>query len=134
MTTSAMTWFYNAPENIPYYISERVNTTFWDERVGDILLSVVRAEPPYEMEGTYSGSEVKMAWQPAKWLRLSTCPPAPSLMNGLANILRRKPSLRYELADGTTVWEWWIDGAGDRWQELQGRPAYSNPVRLDKSE
>jgi hypothetical protein len=133
MTTSAMTWFYNPPENIPYFISERVNTTLWDERLGGVWLTVVRAEAPFEMTGTYNGATVNMTWQPAEWLRLTTCPEAPALMKGLANVLRRQPSLRYETLDGETVWEWWIEGVDRRWQEIQGRPAYGRPARLDKA-
>jgi hypothetical protein len=132
MTTSAMSWFYNPPEKIPYYISERVNTTFWDERIAGIMLSVVRAESPIEMAGTYNGAAVTMIWEPREWLRLSTCPAAPALVNGLSNILRRKPVIRYETDQGDTVWEWWVNDSDTRWQELQGRPGYANPVRLNK--
>jgi hypothetical protein len=134
MTTTAMSWFYRAPEKVPYFIAERVNTTFWDARIAGVMLRVERAEPPIRMTGSYSGSQVTMEWEPTKWLRLSTCPAAPALANGLANILRRKPALRYDSPDGDTIWEWWIEGVDKRWQELQGKPAFKNPQRLDGSQ
>ena len=135
MTTTAATWFYRTPEKIPYLLSERVNTTFWDERLGGLWLAVVNAEPPIVMQGSYNGANVRMEWEPAKWLRLSTAPAAPALANGTANVLRRKPVIGYETAEGHTVWEWWLTGADadKRWQEIQGKPAYRNPVRLDKA-
>ena len=132
MTTNAMTWFYRAPEKIPYYISERVNGTFWEARLPGVYLDVVRAEPPFKMQGTYNGTPIEMEWEPAKWLRLTTTPASPGLVKGLANILRRQPSLSFETADGETIWEWRLDDMDKRWLELQGKPAYRNPVRLDK--
>jgi len=130
MTTSAMTWFYRAPEKIPYYIAERVNGTFWEARLPGVYLDVVRAEPPILMQGNYNGTPITMEWEPARWLRLTTCPASPALAKGLANILRRQPSLSYQTAGGETVWEWRLDDAEKRWQEIQGKPAYRSPVRL----
>lgn len=132
MTTTAMTWFYRAPEKIPYYIAERVNGTFWEARLPGVYLDVVRAEPPIMMKGNYNGAPITLAWEPAKWLRLTTLPAAPALARGVDNILGVKASLRYETDDGETVWEWRLHDAGKRWQEIQGKPIYRNPVRLEK--
>jgi hypothetical protein len=129
-----MSWFYRAPERIPYLISERVNSTFWDARFGGLMLRVDRAEPPFKMVGTYTGAEVQLEWEPAKWLRLATCPAAPALAAGVGNVLYRQPTLRYQTPDGYSVWEWWVEGADHRWQELQGKPAFLNPVRLQTDE
>ena len=135
MTTTTATWFYRAPETIPYLLSERVNTTYWDARIGGIYLQVVSAEAPIVMQGIYNGANVRLEWEPAKWLRLSTAPASPALANGTANILRRKPVIGFQTPEGHTVWEWWIaDGAADkRWQEIQGKPVFRNPARLDKA-
>ncbi len=131
MTTTAMTWFYRAPEKIPYYIGERVNGTFWEARMPGVFLDVVRSEPPFLMEGNYNGAPIQMEWVPNKWLRLTTCPASPALAKGLANILRRKPNLSFETADGETIWEWRLEDADQRWQQIQGKPAFRNPTRLD---
>ena len=135
MTTNSATWFYRAPEKTPYLLAERVRTTFWDERFGGLWLDVVRAEPPLLMEGAHNGAHVQLEWEPAQWMRLSTAPASPALAQGVANILRRRAALRYEDSQGHTVWEWWIaDGAADkRWQEIQGKPAFRNPARLDRA-
>ncbi len=135
MTTNSATWFYRTPEKTPYLLAERVRTTFWDERLGSLWLDVVSAEPPIVMEGTHDGAQVRLEWEPAKWMRLSTAPAAPALAQGVANILRRRAALRYQDPQGYTVWEWWIEpGAADkRWQEIQGRPAFRNPARLDQA-
>jgi hypothetical protein len=132
MTTTAATWFYRTPESVPYLLSERINGTFWEARLGGVYLSVVSAKSPFSMAGSYNGAEVQMDWEPAKWLRLSTRPAAPGLASGLGNILRRRANIRYETPDGHTVWEWWVEGADKRWQGLQGKPGYGNPTRLDR--
>ena len=133
MTTNSATWFYRTPEKTPYLLAERVRTTFWDERFGGLWLEVVSAEPPIVMEGVHNGAQVRLEWEPAKWMRLSTAPAVSALAHGVANILRRRASLRYEDSQGRTIWEWWIEpGTADkRWQEIQGRPAFRSPARLD---
>jgi hypothetical protein len=132
MTTNASTWFYRAPEKIPYYISERVNSTFWEARLGGVYLDVERAESPFLMKGNYNGTPISLEWEPAKWLRLSTSPASPALANGVNNILRRRADLSYENEEGETIWEWRLQDADKRWQQIQGKPAFRNPMRLVK--
>jgi hypothetical protein len=132
MTTTAATWFYRTPEKQPYLLAERVNSTFWEERLGGVWLNVEKSDSPITMAGYYNGAEVKMEWEPNKWMRLETRPSAPAMANGLGNMLRRRANFRFETLDGHTVWEWWIGDASKRWQELQGKPVYRNPARLDR--
>jgi hypothetical protein len=134
MTTTAATWFYRMPENQPYLLAERVNTTFWEARLGGVWLSVDRADTPFAMTGGYNGAEISLEWEPNKWMRLKTAPESPGLAKGLANILRRGANLRYETAEGQTVWEWRLGDADARWQELQGHPGFHKPQRLDRGE
>jgi len=131
MTTTAATWFYRAPENEAYLLAERVNSSFWEERLGGVYLSADKTDAPYGMSGSYNGAEVKLNWDTNKWLRLETSPAEPGLAKGLANMLRRTANFRYETAAGNTVWEWWLANADKRWQEMQGKPAFHNPARLD---
>ena len=130
MTTTAATWFYRVPEKVPYLLSERINGTFWEARLGGVYLNVVSAESPFSMAGGYNGAAVKMDWEPNKWLRLATAPAEPGLAKGLSNILHRRSNFRYETGEGETVWEWWLADGDKRWQELQGKPVYRNPTRL----
>jgi hypothetical protein len=132
MAATATTWFYRSPEKDAYLLAERVNGTFWDYRFGGVLLHVTRAQPPFAMQGAYNGAAMGLEWEPNKWLRLTTLPASPALAQGVANIIRRPPSLRYETLEGETVWEWWVEGADKRWQELQGKAAYHSPARLDQ--
>ena len=131
MTTTAATWFYRVPESQPYLLAERVNGTFWEERLGGVSLTAAKVDSPFVMTGTYNGADVRLEWEPNKWARLETAPAAPSLAQGLGNALRRKPNFRYDTPDGHTVWEWRIADADKRWQELQGKPVYGDPMRLD---
>jgi hypothetical protein len=133
MTTTAATWFYRQPEKRPYLIAERVRTSFWDQRLGGLWLDTVSAETPIKMAGYYNGAAVTLEWEPGQWMRLATKPAAPPLAQSTANLLRRKPILRYDDTDGHTVWEWWVkpEDGERRWQEIQGRPAFGSPVRQD---
>jgi len=134
MTTTAATWFYKMPENDAYLLGERVRTTFWDQRFGGLWLDVVNSEPPFAMAGTHNGANVRMEWEPGKWMRVYSAPPSPALVNGVSNVLRRKPVLRYEDPEGRSVSEWYLtpETVNKRWQEIQGKPAFKNPERLDK--
>lgn len=131
MAATAASWFYRTPEKNAYLLAERVNGTFWDNRLGGVLLSVVRAEAPFELVGTYQGSDMRLEWEPNKWLRLATSPAVPALVDSVANIIRRKPTLKFDEAGGETVWEWWLEGADKRWSEVQGKAAFGTPRRLD---
>jgi hypothetical protein len=133
MTTTARTWFFARPEANAYAIAERVRTTFWDARVGNIWLDVVRAESPHLMRGHNRGADVEMEWEAGRWLYLRTRPGQPELVRRVSFILGFKPALSYEGADGWSVWEWHTDGGDRRWQAIQGVPAYGHPVRLYKT-
>lgn len=130
MTTTAATWFYNAPEKVPYLVSERVNTTYWEARIGQVLFRTEKVDGPFVLSGMYATSQLRLEWEPNQWLRLTADPAVPVLVEGTRMILRRKPFLRYETPEGASVWEWWLAGGDKRWQEIQGKPAYRNPVKL----
>ena len=132
MTTTALTWFYTKPENNAYALAERVRTTLWEARLGSVWLDTVRAEPPYLMSGRYHDARVEMEWEAGRWLSLRTAPPAPGLAQGLSQVLRFKPAMTYDNADGWTVWEWHVDGGDKRWQAIQGIPTFKQPRRLNR--
>ena len=48
-------------------------------------------------------------------------------------ILGQPASLTYGDSDGRTVYEWHRDGGVERWSEIQGKPIYVHPRRLNKS-
>jgi hypothetical protein len=135
MTTTAATWFYRAPENRPYLIAERVRTSLWDQRVGSLWLDTVSAEPPIVMTGTHAGQPVKLEWEPAEWFRLTGGPEAADVASAIVKLLGRKPTLRFTDTAGQTVWEWWVrpEAAERRWQEIQGKPVFGSPARLDRA-
>jgi hypothetical protein len=114
-------------------LGERVRSSYWEARFGGLWLDAVKTEPPFVMQGSHNGASVKLEWEPGKWLRLYAAPAAPALAEGTATLLRRRPTLRYEAPGGHTVWEWWLEGGDKRWQEIQGKPAFGNPVRLDET-
>lgn len=132
MTTTAATWFYHAPEKTPFLLEERLRTSFWDQRLGSVWLTTVSVEGPVVMTGQYNGAQVTLEWEPARWLKLTMRPAQTTLVNSVTNLLRRRPTLRYETPSGEAVWEWRVADADQRWRELQGQPACGNLQRLDK--
>lgn len=135
MTTTAATWFYRAPEDRPYLLAERVRTSFWDQRLGSLWLDTVSATAPIVMQGNDAGGPVRLEWEPGVWLRVTAAPATADALSGAtANLLGRRPTLRFTDTDGQAVWEWWIkpEDAERRWQALQGKPAFGSPVRLSR--
>ena len=52
MSTNARTWFYTEPEHDAFAIVERLNSTFWAARIGQILCTAcMQAEPPFKCRG-----------------------------------------------------------------------------------
>lgn len=134
LATSAQNWFFTAPQPKPYLIAERLRNSLWEMRLGSLWLETERAEAPFAVAGTFNGGAVRIEWAPAQWLRLTAQPEAAALVDSLGVLLRRKPTLAFGDATGQRVVEWWLaaEAAARRWQELQGKPAYSNPQRLDQ--
>jgi len=130
MTTSALTWFYQQPENNPYLIAERIRTNFWDARFGGLWLDTVRAENPILMKGTYKGDAIELEWTPSQWCTLRTSPANKALAQGVSNLLRFKPSFCYEDPNGNTVWEWRLKDSDTRWQSIQGKPEFNQLKKL----
>lgn len=135
MHATAMTWFYSAPVKRPFVLAERVRNSLWEMRLGSLWLDTVSVEAPITLAGTYNGGPVRLEWEPGRWLRLIAQPEAPALVDALRVVVRRKPTLRYTDTEGRTVHEWWVQPAEaeDRWQEIQGKPAFGSPVRLDQA-
>ncbi|MGQ0605079.1 MAG: hypothetical protein ACT4QE_25660 [Anaerolineales bacterium] len=134
MNTPALKWFYTTPEKKPYMLSERLRNSFWELRLGSLWLDTVSAESPFAAEGAFSDGPVRLDWEINQWLRLTAKPEAPALADGVKVLLGRKPLLSYTDAEGRTVHEWWVqpDAAEKRWQAVQGKPQFGQPVRLDK--
>lgn len=133
MTTNSRTWFYTEPERRPYYIEERVNQNLWQMRFGNIYLDCVRAEPPFRMEGVWSGIKVAIEWVPNTYLRLTADSENQTLVAGFTQVLQFAPLFSYTDPNGTFVAEWWRTEEGEkRLGEIQGKPGYSNVKRYKK--
>lgn len=134
MTTTAETWFYRDPEHIAYYLEERVNQTFWQARLGNLWLDCVSAEPPYRMSGVWRDLPVDVEWVPNEFfiLRVPSDSGSADLVNGVSHVLALSPAFRYTDAHQRLVTEWHVDGGKARWQEVQGKAAFSNLQRLSR--
>lgn len=126
MVTNASTWFYSEPEHNAYLIEERVNHTFWSNRITDVHLDCTNAEPPFRMVGEWRGLPVELEWEPKKYLTLTTKPVDQSnkLLIGVKEILGFNPTISYVDPGGNMIAEWHATEVGERVQEIQGNPNY----------
>jgi hypothetical protein len=134
MATNASTWFYAEPEHRPYLIEERVNHTFWSNRITALSLTCTQAEPPFRMEGDWHGMPVALEWVPNDCLTLSTRPEDDTdlLLIGIKEILGFPPTISYVGPDGSMFAEWHVNPADQRIQEIQGNPNYHNIKQYTK--
>lgn len=126
MATNASTWFYNEPEHNAYLIEERVNHTFWNNRIMGLTLDCVSAEPPFVMVGVWHGMPIEITWVPKRYFTLTAEPGQDTdrLIVGIREILGFNPTISYVDASGKLVAEWQVEEVAERIQEIQGNPNY----------
>lgn len=131
MATNASTWFYAEPEHRAYLIEERVNHTFWGNRITSVYLDCVREESPFQMTGEWNSTPITLEWVPNDYLTLLADPGAglDPLIVAMKEILGFLPTISYINLDGHQIVEWRVKGAEQRVQEIQGNAAYRNVKR-----
>jgi hypothetical protein len=134
MATNASTWFYNEPEHTPYLIEERVNHTFWSNRIMAIHLRCTSAEPPFRMSGQWHNKPVALEWVPNDHLVMTTSAEDDMhrLIIGIKEILGFSPTISYEDRSGQLIVEWHVKDAAARIQEVQGDPNFRQIKRYTK--
>ena len=134
MATNASTWFYQEPEHRAYLIEERVNHTFWSNRIAAIYLDCISATPPFQMEGQWRGIPVALEWVPNDYLTLKTAATEEVnlLLLGVQEILGFTPTISYIDPDGNMVTEWYVKDVERRIQGIQGNPNYRQIKRYKK--
>jgi hypothetical protein len=130
MATDARTWFYSTPEPRPYFIEERVNHTLWRNRLQGLSMICTQYTAPFKMEGLWNGMPVEFEWQPGQWFTLRAGREVKELIGVMRQILMMRPALCYTDANGMFCVEWHTNGGLERFQHLQGNPAYQGLRRL----
>jgi hypothetical protein len=134
MATDSRSWFYNTPTARPYFIEERVNHTLWKNRLANVHMTCVRAEPPILMQGRWADEmPIEFEWQPGKWFRLRMGEESKEIVGTLRQILMFRPTFMYKDPDNMFVVEWHTEGGEERWRELQGKPQYQSVRRLKRA-
>lgn len=133
MATNASTWFYNEPEHNAYLIEERVNHTFWGNRISALYLDCVQAEPPFRMEGVWREMPVALEWVPNDYLALTALPgdDTRALVAGVQEIMGFVPAVSYRDNAGRLITEWHAKADTDRVRVVQGNPNFHD-VKLNK--
>ena len=134
MATNASTWFYQEPEHNCYLIEERVNHTFWSNRIAAIHLDCTSAEPPFRMYGEWHTIPIEIEWIPDQYFTLSakTSDDINRLIIGIKEILGFMPAVSYVDPEARLKVEWHVKNADQRIQEIQGNPNYHDIKRYKK--
>lgn len=134
MAANATTWFYSDPEKgRPYIIAERVNHTFWTNRVNDIYFRCVHAESPYRLVGEWNGTNVEIEFEVGKVFILRMSKESTQFVNGCKEILGFEPTVSYTDSDGRFITEWYAKNAEKRLREVQGNPSFQKIKRYTKA-
>jgi hypothetical protein len=135
MATNASTWFYTTPEYDRYLIEERVNHTFWNNRITGLTLYCTHAEPPFRMEGEWRGRPVTIEWVPKETFTLITensGDEPEALIIGIKEILGLLPSISYVDSSGTLTAEWHVMGGDERARQIESNASYTHIKRYKK--
>lgn len=126
MATNASTWFYSEPEHKPYLIEERVNHTFWSNRITSLHLACTHSEPPFQMEGEWRSVPLAIEWVPGDYLALTTrsAEDVTPLLLGIKEILGFAPTISYVDPEGAMVTQWYATDIEGRIQSIQGNPNF----------
>ena len=144
MSSNATGWFYQEPEHNAYFISERLNSTFWQARIVGLYWRCTHPEPPFRAQGLAGKNTLEIEWMPNQWLSLrvpqSTAegdmPEGMTVESIVESISKRvlgmPADLRYGDPEGRMVYEWHTGDGKHRWGEIQGRAEFVHPTRLKK--
>lgn len=126
MATNASTWFYREPEHNAYLIEERVNHTFWSNRITALHLACTHTEPPFRMEGEWRSLPLALEWVPGDYLTLTTrsAEDITPLLVGIKEILGFSPTISYVDPEGNRVAQWYVNEVEGRIQNIQGNPNF----------
>jgi len=131
MATNATTWFYQEPEHRAYYLEERVNQTFWSNRIHSVYLDCVQETPPFRMVGEWEGAPLAIEWVPQQYFILTTTADRDldALLKGLREVLGFAPTVSYVDPGGQRRVEWYVQQPDERIREIQGNPNYRQITR-----
>ena len=125
MASNATTWFYQEPETgRPYLISERVNHTFWTNRITGIYFTCINAESPYRLVGDWNGSLVEIEFEPGNVFILRMTDDSIPFVKGCSEVLGFPPTVSYVDSDKRHIVEWYARDAKKRLAEVQGNPSF----------
>lgn len=134
MSTNATTWFYAEPEHNAYLLEERVNHTFWANRIAGIYFDTLSAEPPFKMTALWRDRPITIEWVPKDYFTLTAPSGADTdlLIVGVKEILGFLPAVSYIGPDGQMAVQWYFSDVEARVQKISGDPNYSNIKRYKK--
>lgn len=134
MATNASTWFYTEPEHNAYLIEERVNHTFWSNRINAVYLHCLSVEVPFKMQGNWHEVPIAIEWVPDSYFKLATSDDEriDTLVVGITEILGFLPIISYADPSNQRTTEWHVDPNSDVVQGIQNNPNYRNIKRYKK--
>ncbi len=124
-------WFYSTKTQGPGVIAENMRHEFWEMHVYGVWFTCVRKELPYAYRGLWEGKPFEVEMEPRQHVIVRSKDDLAWVAEGFKRSLRVVPTFKYQEPDGRYVVEWRFDGREERWQSMQGKPAFKNLKRLD---
>jgi len=124
-------WFYSSKMPSAGAIAENMRHEFWEFHVYGVWFTCTQPELPYKYRGLWEGKEFEVEMEPRKYLIVRSKDELPWIIEGFKRALRVVATFRYQDKDGRYVYEWRPADREERWQSMQGKPAFKNLKRLD---
>ncbi len=112
-------------------IENELRQALWKVGLGNMWLSCIKDEPPYECRGSWRNQEFALEWEPGAYIMVKTPEPNQDLLDAFERMLRRRALAAYRNGDGRVIVEWRAKDANTRWQELEASGVQSLE-RLDQ--
>lgn len=124
-------WFYSAKMPSAGAIAENMRHEFWEQHVYGVWFTCTRNENPFTFRGLWENRQFDVEMVPRQYLIVRSKEELPWIAEGFKRALRTVPTFKYQESDGRYVVEWRMHEREERWQAMQGKPAFKNLKRLD---
>jgi len=124
-------WFYSSKMPSAGAIAENMRQEFWEMHVYGVWFTCTSQELPYTFRGLWDNKQFEVELVPRQYVIVRSGEELPWIAEGFKRALRTVPTFKYQEPDKRHVVEWRMDGREERWQAMQGKPAFKNLKRLD---
>ena len=130
MIDRSIHWFYAEHQVTPGATVEKMRQDLWSYGFYNAWLTLTKKEPPYAASGLWGAEKFEVEFEPRKFLIVRTTKDNDWLKVAFTRALGMPPHFWYQERTGGSVYEWRMTDRDDRWQAMQGLPAFKSLKRL----